>query len=82
MFAMISIVVLAFVLCAWIAAIALFIGVKREKGYSSEGNGLLWIIGIFATPIVVGLYVIALPDKRLVSASEAASQRSEELPEV
>lgn len=82
MLATISVIVLIFVLCAWLAAIALFIGVRKDKGYSSEGEWLLWVIGIFATPIVVGLFVIALPDKRLVSASKTATQRNEELSEV
>lgn len=49
---------------AALVAISLFVGAMREKGHSDKSAGLLWYIGIFATPIVVGLYVASLPDKR------------------
>ena len=52
------------VLVAWLMATNLFIKIARAKGYYKDGAGLLWFIGIFATPIVVGIYVAALPDKR------------------
>lgn len=52
------------VLVAWIASIGLLIDAARDKGYFKDGGaGVLWFIGIFATPIVVGLYVCALPDR-------------------
>lgn len=51
-------------IAAWCLTIGLFIEVAKEKGYyKKEGAGILWFIGLFATPIVVGLYVTALPDK-------------------
>lgn len=49
------------VLAAFLVSINLFVERAREKGYF-EKTGLLWFIGIFATPIVVGLYVLSLPD--------------------
>lgn len=52
------------VLVAWLMAINLFAKIARAKGYYKDGAGILWFIGIFATPIVVGIYVAALPDKR------------------
>lgn len=52
------------VLVAWLMAINLFAKIARSKGYYKDGAGILWFIGIFATPIVVGIYVAALPDKR------------------
>lgn len=52
------------VLVAWLMAINLFINAAREKGYHRKSSGLLWFIGIVTTPIMVGLYAAALPDKR------------------
>lgn len=59
---------------AWLLAINMFIEAAREKGYYKDGGaGQLWFIGIFATPIVVGLYTTSLPDKRLGNAIAASS---------
>lgn len=52
------------VLVAWLMSINLLVKVGAAKGYSMDNKGLLWFIGIFATPIVVGLYVASLPDNR------------------
>lgn len=51
------------VIAAWLIAIRLLIQSGEAKGYSMDNRKLLWFVGIFATPIVVGLYVISLPDK-------------------
>lgn len=63
-----SLIVLVFlllVLVAFLASISLFIDAAKEKGYyKNGGTGILWFIGIFATPIVVGLYTASLPDLR------------------
>lgn len=77
-------VIMVVVLAAWLMAINLLIKVGAAKGYSMDNKGLLWFIGIFATPIVVGLYVAALPDNRLRSASDvpSAAAAAEELPEL
>ena len=82
-------VIMVVVLAAWLMAINLLIKVGAAKGYSMDNKGLLWFIGIFATPIVVGLYVAALPDNRLRSAavpfnttSLMAAAAAEELPEL
>ena len=62
------------VIAAWIRAISLFIDAAKEKGYYEDGKvGDLWFIGIFATPITVGIYTTALPDKRHQNAVPAAS---------
>ena len=59
---------------AWCYAIYLFIEAAREKGYFKDGGTAhLWFVGIFATPIVVGLYTTSLPDKRLGNAIAASS---------
>lgn len=52
------------VLVAWCMAISLLVEAAKEKGYYRDGGaGRLWFIGLFATPLVIGLYVCALPDK-------------------
>ena len=33
------------------------------KGHGQDGTGSLWFIGIFASPIVLGLYTASLPDR-------------------
>ena len=59
----ITIIVLLLVLTAFLLSISLFINAAKEKGYYEHGGtGVLWFIGIFATPIVVGLYTASLPD--------------------
>ena len=67
----ITLVLAIAILVAWLLAINLFINAAKEKGYYKDGGaGILWFIGIFATPLVVGIYTTALPDK---SGREALS---------
>ncbi len=42
---------------------SLLIKVAKDKGHYLDSAALLWVIGIFCTPIVLGIYVIALPDR-------------------
>lgn len=72
------------VLFAWVLAISLFIKAGKAKGHSMENAGLLWFVGIFATPIVVGMYVASLPDKRPIRINETLVEDShaEELPAI
>lgn len=57
------VVIAIVVLVAWLVAINLFIEAAKKKGhYKNGGSGILWFVGIFATPIVVGIYVASLPD--------------------
>lgn len=53
--------------CYLVAAIVLtkgFIVVAQSKGYYREGKvGWLWFLGVFATPIALGLLVLSLPSK-------------------
>jgi hypothetical protein len=44
-------------------AISLLVNAAKEKGHLRVG--LLWFIGIFTSPVVLGLCVIALPDRRV-----------------
>lgn len=78
---LIIVLVLLPVLVAWLLAINLFIKVGAEKGYAMENKGLLWFIGIFATPIVVGLYIASLPDARAI-AEPQTEPKAEDLPEL
>ena len=72
----IPILVLIAMVVAGLMAIDLFINLAREKGHKLDNSGMLWFIGIFASPIVLGLYVAALPSKR----SESSSDISRDLP--
>ena len=66
MLALFLIIVSALVLTAWLLSIDMFINAGKAKGYSMANSGKLWFIGIIATPLVVGLYVAALPDNRKI----------------
>lgn len=49
-------------LVAWILAISKLVSFANAKGHSDAGT--LWFIGLFASPIVLGLIVCAMPDKQ------------------
>ncbi len=53
------------VLIASIVSISLMIDAGRAKGYPMSNTGILWFVGICAPlgPIVVGIYINALPYK-------------------
>lgn len=58
-------VVVGFILLiAWIVAISLMCDAVQEKGHHKDGTGSLWAIGILCSPIVLGLYAAALPDRK------------------
>ena len=65
---------------AYIVAINMFIEAAERKG-NDVSTGMLWFVGIFLSPIVVGLYVAALPDlsKKVVTKEEATEA---ELPDL
>lgn len=62
------------VIAAGLVAIEMFIDLGREKGHKLENTSVLWFIGICCSPIVLGLYIAALPDKRLRADSNDISQ--------
>lgn len=66
----VPVLVLIVMAVAGLMAIDLFINLAREKGHKLDNSGMLWFVGIFASPIVLGLYVAALPDKRSGSSSD------------
>lgn len=77
-FFLIALVVLGvIVLIADLAAVNLFTDVAIDKGHFKGGVPTsLWLIGIFATPITVGLYVLMLPD---LSKKDAAKQEQKKI---
>lgn len=78
LFMFVIIVVIA--LAARVVAINLLIKAGRAKGYAMENAGILWFVGIFATPILVGLYIASLPDNRTIAGLEKPAEA--ELPKV
>lgn len=44
--------------------INLFIGAAEAKGY--QNTQVLWFVGLAATPIILALYIIAMPNKKKV----------------
>ncbi len=56
----------------------MFIDIAIDKGHFRDNVPTsLWLIGIFTTPITVGLYVLALPDKRNQGKAISEQPRSE-----
>ena len=54
----------------------LLIKIAKEKGHYRDSAALLWVIGIFCTPIVLGIYVIALPDRSVPVPAAQPAQAS------
>lgn len=48
---------------AWYYAISMFIEIIKNKKSSKVSTGTLWFVGIWASPFVLGLYAVSLPDK-------------------
>lgn len=52
-----------------------FISIIQTKGYFQENNTVwLWLIGLFTTPITLGLFTVALPEKKSDEASDEAAE--------
>lgn len=79
-------VIFILVLAGWISAIFMLIQVGESKGYDMSKSGMLWFMGIFASPIVLGLYICALPNKQIASENTALTPESapanEDLPSI
>lgn len=67
----VAIVIALMIFCVWLLAIHLFVEVAKMKGHHQDGTGSLWLIGLFASPIVLGLYAAALPDRATPVAAKA-----------
>jgi heme/copper-type cytochrome/quinol oxidase subunit 2 len=58
----ISFILLVLVVVAYFMSISMMVKVAKQKG-CPWGSGKLWFIGLFTTPIVLGIIVAALPDR-------------------
>lgn len=46
---------------AYVFAIKMFVDLAKKNGYyENSGSWKLWVLGIFFTPLVLGIYVLAL----------------------
>ena len=64
-------------------AISLLVDAAKAKGFHRNDAGVLWVIGIFASPIVLGLYTASLPDRSAPAATAAAPEDPrDELPAI
>lgn len=72
------------VLAAWLVSISKLIEIytQKHKDGESASTGILWFIGIFASPIVLGLYVCALPDSSQRSSSPNQKNSADQLPSI
>lgn len=61
--AVISCVLFACVVVAYFLSISMMVHSATEKG-CPWGKGRLWFIGIFTTPITLGVIVAGLPDRK------------------
>lgn len=69
------------ILAAWIVSIVKLVEaykLKQENGQDAP-TGVLWLIGLFASPVVLGLYVCALPNR---SERTSSKKPETELPAV
>lgn len=72
----ITVVILIVVLCMWVMAIGVMTGLldESEKKLAGVSNGMMWAIGIFATPIVLGLIILAIQNKAARKANLEGSE--------
>ena len=64
--------------------ISLLVNAAKEKGFHRNDAAVLWVIGIFASPIVLGLYTASLPDRGAPAATMPAASEDprDELPAI
>lgn len=72
------------ILCVWLCAIRRLIDAAKMKGhFVNSDTAELWLIGLFASPIVLGLYTASLPDRNATVAAKAAEPNpADELPAI
>lgn len=80
----VTIVIAIIVLVAWIMSVYMFVERAKEKNPKMTGTGSLWFMGIFASPVVLGLYVMVMADtrQRLEGHAESPASVQDELPSV
>lgn len=80
----ITLIISLICLFALLMAISQLIETALMKGHCQDGTGMLWFIGIFASPIVLGLYTASLPDRGAPAATTAVAPEDprDELPAI
>ena len=70
---LITVVILSVILCMWVMAIGVMTGLldESEKKLAGVSNAMMWAIGIFTTPIVLGLLILAIQNKAARKANPA-----------
>lgn len=76
-FFLVAMIAAVVMIVAGFVAISLFVDLAKEKGHYRDDANILWFVGIFASPVVLGIYVMALSDK---SSKESFADISKELP--
>ena len=83
--AFIWLVIFILAIVANFMAIGMLVDVANNKGLTDK-NGKLWFIGLFTTPIVLGIVVCALPNNNASTPTATPSSTpqlpSNQLPEV
>ena len=67
----------------WLVRVGLLVSAAKKKGHYTQGAAVPWLVGIFLSPLMLALYVCALPDRGAPTAIPAASapaQLVDELP--
>lgn len=77
------IIVLILVVVANFSAIGMLVDIANKKGVTDK-NGKLWLIGLFATSITLGLIVCALPSGNVAEPAPGDTPQAptNQLPEV
>lgn len=58
------IIVVLPVLASWVVAAYMFVDLAEKKDPQFNKEFRLYFVSIFASPLIAGLYVYAMPDKR------------------
>ena len=74
--ALVMLIILVVVLIAAFMAISMLIKASKRSGYPEEETWRLWFIGICATPIILGLCVIAFQFSQRAGAPGASGSVS------
>ena len=72
--------IIGMVIAVYLVMIALFVSAAKKKGHYVDGTAVPWLVGIFLSPLVLALYVCALPDRGKQEPTASAKQESS-LPE-
>lgn len=79
-----AIIIGLIILLGWVAAISYLIDAAKEKGYHQNNSLGLWLIGLIASPIVLGLYTASLPDRGMQQSPQRSADQvlRDEMPQI